>query len=248
MFSIENLSCGYGAFVAARGVSLDILPGTITALLGPNGSGKSSLLMCIAGHVSLLEGRIVMDDQDIGRLPTAQRVRRGLAICPEGRRVFKDLTVEDNLKVGGVIHPQKCFREDRDYVLALFPRLSERLNLLAGNLSGGEQQMLAIGRALMARPRLIMIDELSLGLMPKVIDLCYESLFRLKKEGLGILLVEQNTNRALSAADDVCVLESGRTVWQGKAVKARGDSRFAEVFLGIKDSMGKKSPRGPAGG
>jgi branched-chain amino acid transport system ATP-binding protein len=248
MFSIENLSCGYGAFVAARGVSLEILPGTITALLGPNGSGKSSLLMCIAGHVSLLEGRVVMDDQDIGRLPTVDRVRRGLAICPEGRRVFKDLTVEDNLKVGGVIHPQKCFREDRDYVLALFPRLSERLNLLAGNLSGGEQQMLAIGRALMARPRLIMIDELSLGLMPKVIDLCYESLFRLKKEGLGILLVEQNTDRALTAADDVCVLESGRTVWQGKAVQARGNSRFAEVFLGIKDSMGKKSPQGPSGG
>jgi branched-chain amino acid transport system ATP-binding protein len=234
MFSIENVSCGYGAFVALRGVSLDILPGTITALLGPNGSGKSSLLMCIAGHVSLLEGRIVMAGQDIGLLPTAQRVRRGLAICPEGRRVFKDLTVEDNLKVGGVIHPQKCFRQDRDYVLALFPRLSERLNLLAGNLSGGEQQMLAIGRALMARPRLIMIDELSLGLMPKAIDLCYESLSRLKKDGLGILLVEQNTDRALSAADNVCVLESGRTVWQGNAAQARGDSCFAEVFLGIR--------------
>ena len=233
MFSIENVSCGYGAFVATRGVSLDILPGTITALLGPNGSGKSSLLMCIAGHVSLLEGRIIMDDQDIGLLPIAQRVCHGIAICPEGRRVFKDLTVEDNLKVGGVIHPQRCFKEDRDYVLALFPRLSERLNLLAGNLSGGEQQMLAIGRALMARPRLIMIDELSLGLMPKVIDLCYESLIRLKKNGLGILLVEQNTDRALSAADEVCVLESGRTVWQGKAAAARKDSCFAEVFLGI---------------
>jgi branched-chain amino acid transport system ATP-binding protein len=233
MFSIENLSCGYGAFVAARGVSLDVLPGTITALLGPNGAGKSSLLMCIAGHVSLLEGRIVMDKQDIGMLPTSDRVRRGLAICPEGRRIFKELTVEDNLKIGGVIHPKSCFRQDRDYVLALFPRLSERLHLPAGNLSGGEQQMLAIGRALMARPRLIMIDELSLGLMPKVIDMCYDSLFRLKQDGLGILLVEQNTDRALSAADDVCVLESGRTVWQGKAAAARGDSRFAEVFLGI---------------
>ena len=233
MFSIENVSCGYGAFVAARNLSLDIRPGTITALLGPNGAGKSSLLMCIAGHVSLLEGRIVMDDQDIGGLPVVERVHRGLAICPEGRRVFKDLTVEDNLKVGGVIHPQKYFRNDRDYVLALFPRLSERLNLLAGNLSGGEQQMLAIGRALMSRPRLVMIDELSLGLMPKVIDLCYEALFRLKQDGLGILLVEQNTDRALSAADDVCVLESGRMVWQGGATAARGDTRFAEVFLGI---------------
>lgn len=233
MFLIEKLTCGYGAFVAARDVSIEILPGTITALLGPNGAGKSSLLMCVAGHVSLQKGRITMDDQDIGRLPVTERVRRGLAICPEGRRIFKDLTVEDNLMVGGVIHPKTCLRKDRDYVLALFPRLSERLNLLAGNLSGGEQQMLAIGRALMARPKLIMIDELSLGLMPKVIDLCYESLFRLKKEGLGILLVEQNTDRALSAADNVCVLESGRTVWQGKADKARGDSRFSEVFLGI---------------
>jgi branched-chain amino acid transport system ATP-binding protein len=233
MFSIENLSCGYGAFVAARGVSLNVLPGTITALLGPNGAGKSSLLMCIAGHVSLLEGRIVMDKQDIGLLPSSERVRRGLAICPEGRRIFKELTVEENLKIGGVIHPKNSFRQDRDYVLTLFPRLSERLDLPAGNLSGGEQQMLAIGRALMARPRLIMIDELSLGLMPKVIDMCYEALYRLKQDGLGILLVEQNTDRALSAADDVCVLESGRTVWQGKGAAAREDSRFAEVFLGI---------------
>src|SRR5690606_33389008 len=161
------------------------------------------------------------------------RVRKGIAISPEGRRLFKDLTVEDNLRVGGMVQPAKVFAHDRDRVLALFPRLGERLNSLAGNLSGGEQQMLAIGRALMTRPRLIMIDELSLGLMPKVIDLCYRALIQLRSEGMTVLLVEQNTERVLHLADQVCVLESGRTVWQGSAEAARNDPQLAAAYLGL---------------
>jgi branched-chain amino acid transport system ATP-binding protein len=233
MLELQQLSCGYGAFQAVHELTLTLRPGTITCLLGPNGAGKSSTLMCVAGHVSRQAGRVIFDGQDISDLPTTERVRRGIAISPEGRRLFKDLTVEDNLRVGGVIHPAKLFQQDRNRVLALFPRLGERLTSLAGNLSGGEQQMLAIGRALMARPRLIMIDELSLGLMPKVIDLCYQALIKLRSEGMTVLLVEQNTERALGVADDVCVLESGQAVWSGSAADARNDESLAAAFLGL---------------
>jgi len=233
MLEIHNMSCGYGAFQAVNDLSLTLRSGSITGLLGPNGAGKSSTLMCIAGHVKLQQGSILFDGQNIGGLPADKRVHAGIAIAPEGRRLFKDLSVEDNLRVGGMIHPVQVFRQDRDRVLALFPRLGERLRLPAGNLSGGEQQMLAIGRALMARPKLIMIDELSLGLMPKIIDLCYQALERLRSEGLTVLLVEQNTERALAVADDICVLESGRTVWSGSAASARNDPHFATAYLGL---------------
>ena len=233
MLELKNLSCGYGAFHAVGDLSLTLRPGTITGLLGANGAGKSSTLMCLAGHVALQGGQILFEGQDIGRMPPNERVRRGIAISPEGRRLFKDLSVEDNLRVGGLIRPAADFTRDRDYVLELFPRLGERLDSLAANLSGGEQQMLAIGRALMTRPKLIMIDELSLGLMPKVIDLCYRALQKLRAEGMTILLVEQNTDRVLAVADDVCVLESGRTVWQGSAAAARDDPALAAAYLGL---------------
>jgi len=233
MLELKSLSCGYGAFQAVHGLSLVLKPGTITGLIGPNGAGKSSTLMCVAGHVARQAGQVLFDGQDIGALPATERVRRGIALSPEGRRLFKDLSVEDNLRVGGVIHPASVFRQDRDRVLSLFPRLGERLASLAGNLSGGEQQMLAVGRALMARPRLIMIDELSLGLMPKVIDLCYQALLKLRNEGMTVLLVEQNTERVLSVADHVCVLESGQAVWSGAAADARKDPMLAAAFLGL---------------
>jgi branched-chain amino acid transport system ATP-binding protein len=233
MLELKSLSCGYGAFQAVHELSLTLRPGTITGLLGPNGAGKSSTLMCVSGHVARQAGQVLFDGRDISELPPTERVRRGIALSPEGRRLFKDLSVEDNLRVGGLIHPAAVFRQDRDRVLSLFPRLGERLTSLAGNLSGGEQQMLAIGRALMARPRLIMIDELSLGLMPKVIDLCYQALLKLRDEGMTVLLVEQNTERVLSVADDVCVLESGQTVWSGAAGEARNDPTLAAAFLGL---------------
>jgi len=233
MLRLESLTCGYDAFLAVNDLSLELKPGTITGLLGANGAGKSSTLMCIAGHVAAKHGRILLGEHDIVSMPPTERVRLGIAIAPEGRRLFKDLTVEDNLRVGGLIHPASGYRQDRDRVLALFPRLGERLASLAVNLSGGEQQMLAIGRALMTRPKLIMIDELSLGLMPKVIDLCYRALIALREQGMTILLVEQNTERALSVVDDVCVLESGRMVWSGKAADARNDPQLAAAMLGL---------------
>lgn len=233
MLELHNLSCGYGPFNAVHELSLTLRPGTITALLGANGAGKSSTLMCIAGHGELQGGRILFGGEDISGLPPTQRVRNGIAISPEGRRLFKDLSVEDNLRVGGMVHPVSCYAQDRERVLGLFPRLGERLTSLAGNLSGGEQQMLAIGRALMTRPKLIMIDELSLGLMPKVIDQCYQALKLLRSEGMTVLLVEQNTERALAAADDVCVLESGATVWRGSAADARKDPNLAAAYLGL---------------
>ena len=233
MLELQQLSAGYGAFQAVHELSLALRPGTITGLLGPNGAGKSSTLMCVAGHVARQHGQVLFDGQDISTLAPTERVRRGIAISPEGRRLFKDLSVEDNLRVGGVIHPTRGYRQDRDRVLALFPRLAERLTSLAGNLSGGEQQMLAIGRALMARPRFIMIDELSLGLMPKVIDLCYQALRQLRSEGMTVLLVEQNTERALGVADDICVLESGRCVWRGSAEEARKDPMLTAAYLGL---------------
>jgi branched-chain amino acid transport system ATP-binding protein len=233
MLELTSISCGYGAFQAVHELSLSLRPGTITGLLGANGAGKSSTLMCIAGHVQRQGGSIRLDGEDISSAGPTERVRKGIAISPEGRRLFKDLTVEDNLRVGGMVQPAKVFIQDRDRVLALFPRLGERLNSLAGNLSGGEQQMLAIGRALMTRPRLIMIDELSLGLMPKVIDLCYQALIQLRSDGMTVLLVEQNTERVLKIADDVCVLESGSTVWQGSAEAARNDPQLTAAYLGL---------------
>jgi branched-chain amino acid transport system ATP-binding protein len=233
MLELTSLSCGYGAFQAVHELSLSLRPGTITGLLGANGAGKSSTLMCIAGHVQRQGGGIRLDGEDISNAGPTERVRKGIAISPEGRRLFKDLTVEDNLRVGGMVQPAHVFIQDRDRVLALFPRLGERLNSLAGNLSGGEQQMLAIGRALMTRPRLIMIDELSLGLMPKVIDLCYQALIQLRSEGMTVLLVEQNTERVLKIADEVCVLESGSTVWQGSAEAARNDPQLTAAYLGL---------------
>ncbi len=233
MLELQSLSCGYGPFQSVHSLSLTLRAGTMTGLLGANGAGKSSTLMCLAGHVLQQGGKLILDGEDISALGATERVRRGMAISPEGRRLFKDLTVQDNLRVGGMVQSAKVFNQDRDRVLALFPRLGERLDSLAGNLSGGEQQMLAIGRALMTRPRLIMIDELSLGLMPKVIDLCYEALLKLRDEGMTIFLVEQNTERVLQVADDICVLESGNTVWQGSAADARDNPQLTEAYLGM---------------
>jgi branched-chain amino acid transport system ATP-binding protein len=233
MLQIENLSCGYGLFQAVHGLSLHLRPATITGLIGSNGAGKSSTLMCIAGHVARQEGVLRFNGQNISQLGPRERVNLGIAISPEGRRLFKDLSVADNLRVGGFIQPASAFAHDRDKVLSLFPRLGERWTSLAGNLSGGEQQMLAIGRALMTRPKLLMIDEISLGLMPKAIDLCYAALELLRKDGLTILIVEQNTDRVMRLADDLCVLESGHTVWQGSAADARKNPNLAAAYLGM---------------
>ncbi len=227
----------YDHVYALKGVSLELNEGETIALIGANGAGKSSTIMAIAGHVRVFGGAIVLDGKDITAMPARQRVRRGIAIAPEGRRLFPDLTVGENLTVGGYILPRARSDERRAMVIELFPRLGERLGQAAGSLSGGEQQMLAIGRALMAEPRLLMIDEVSLGLMPKMIDVCYEAIAALKADGMTILLVEQSTKRALEVADRVCVLESGRQVWAGSADEARRDPEMIEAYLGLREEV-----------
>jgi branched-chain amino acid transport system ATP-binding protein len=233
MLSIEQLKCGYGSVVAIHDVSFAMSAGSIFALLGPNGAGKTSTIMAIMGHVDVFGGRILLDGADITRRRAVDRVDLGIALVPEGRRLFSDLTVDENLTVGGFGRPAADDVVKRERVFDYFPRLYERRTQLAGSLSGGEQQMLAIGRALMAAPQILLVDELSLGLMPKMVDLCLDAIVKLKTEGLSILLVEQNTARALDVADQVCVLSSGTQIFQGTASEARGSGWLFEAFLGI---------------
>jgi branched-chain amino acid transport system ATP-binding protein len=233
LLNVENFSCGYGEMVAVRDLSFSIEPGRIFALLGPNGAGKTSTMLAIMGHVQIKAGSLQVGGTDITRLPALRRAGLGLALVPEGRRLFSDLSVAENLVVGGYSHSRADEKRHLARVFELFPRLGERRSQLAASLSGGEQQMLAIGRALMSGPRLLLVDELSLGLMPKMIDLCIDALKKLNQEGLAILLVEQNTSRALDLADQVCVLASGRSVFQGAAETARRDVDLLHSYFGI---------------
>jgi branched-chain amino acid transport system ATP-binding protein len=230
---LEAVTCGYGPLVAVHQLTLEVPEGGIFALIGANGAGKSSTIMAIAGHVAVSGGTVSFAGRDITGLSARARVAAGIALVPEGRRLFPDLSVEENLVVGGYSRPKARFAQNRDRVLALFPRLAERFGQQAGSLSGGEQQMLAIGRALMAEPKFLMIDEVSLGLMPKNVEICYQAIARLSAEGLTILLVEQNTAKALDIVDRVCVLESGREVWQGSAAEARHDPEMIDLYLGL---------------
>jgi branched-chain amino acid transport system ATP-binding protein len=233
LLNVENFSCGYGEMVAVRDLSFSIEPGQIFALLGPNGAGKTSTMLAIMGHVQIKAGSLQVGGTDITRLPALRRAGLGLALVPEGRRLFSDLSVAENLVVGGYSHSRADEKRHLARVFELFPRLAERRSQLAASLSGGEQQMLAIGRALMSGPRLLLVDELSLGLMPKMIDLCIDALKKLNQEGLAILLVEQNTSRALDLADQICVLASGRSVFQGAAETARRDVDLLHSYFSI---------------
>jgi len=235
MLELKAFGCGYGLVQAVEGLDLVVPAGEITALLGPNGAGKTSTIMAIAGHVEMHSGSITFRGEDLAGLGPGERTRRGIALAPEGRRIFPDLTVAENLLVGGYSHTKAEARRTEESVLALFPRLGERHGQRAGSLSGGEQQMLAIGRALMARPKLLLVDELSLGLMPAMVDLCFKALLELKRQGMGVLLVEQNTKRALAAADRVVVLVSGRKAYEADGEQARRDPEMVDSFLGLKE-------------
>ena len=235
MLELKAFGCGYGLVQAVEELDLHVKAGEITALLGPNGAGKSSTLMAIAGHVEVQAGKVLFEGEDIGVLPPVERTRRGIAIVPEGRRIFPDLSVAENLLVGGYTRSVVEAREAEGEVYALFPRLAERRRQHAGLLSGGEQQMLAIGRALMARPRLMLVDELSLGLMPAMVELCFKALLELRRQGLAVLLVEQNTHRALAAADRVVVVVSGRKAYEADGEQARRDPAMVDSFLGLKE-------------
>jgi branched-chain amino acid transport system ATP-binding protein len=232
LLELRNFSCGYGEMVAVRDLSFVVETGQILALLGPNGAGKTSTILAIMGHVQIKAGTLSVDGRDATRAPALARTDLGLALVPEGRRLFSDLTVAENLTVGGYSRARAGEKRNLARVFELFPRLAERRGQLAASLSGGEQQMLAIGRALMSMPKLLLVDELSLGLMPKMVDLCLDALKQLNKEGLAILLVEQNTNRALEVADQVCVLTSGRSVFTGTAEAARRDVDLLHSYTG----------------
>ena len=234
MLKINKLSCGYGSLTVVHELDLNVRQGSIHALVGANGAGKSTTLMTISGHVQVKSGSIMIGSEKLDQVPTKERVQRGVALVPEGRRLFSDLTVRDNLEVGGYSLPKENIPRNLERVMTMFPRLGERLKQESGLLSGGEQQMLAIGRALMAEPKLLLLDELSLGLMPRMVEDCYIALQQLQSEGMTILLVEQNTQQALSAADDVTVLESGTVAWQGTAEKARHDSSIIEAYIGLR--------------
>ncbi|MDQ2083652.1 ABC transporter ATP-binding protein [Xanthobacteraceae bacterium Astr-EGSB] len=232
MLELKGLTCGYGRFVAVRDLSFTVRRGEAMAVLGANGAGKTSTLMAIAGQVAVQSGAILFDGEDITALSPMARCARGLALAPEGRRLFRDLTVRENLVVGGYVRAARATAANMDKVLALFPRLEERLDNLAGSLSGGEQQMAAIGRAMMAEPRLLLIDEVSLGLMPKNVDICYEALDALRRAGLTIVLIEQSLERVLDMVDHVCVLESGSLAWAGTAADARGNPDVIRAYMG----------------
>jgi len=233
MLEVTNLSAGYGDIIAVRDFSFSVSEGKILALMGANGAGKSSTLMSLMGLVERKSGTIMMNGEDISDIAAEARISKGLAIVPEGRRIFPDLSVHENLVVGGHVVASSVMSAGVEMVYGLFPQLEERQKQAAGSLSGGEQQMLAMGRALISQPKLLIIDELSLGLMPKIVDECYGVIEKLKAENIAVLLVEQNTERALNVADDVCILEAGNLSWSGTAKEARNDTSLIDSLMGI---------------
>jgi len=233
ILKLENFSCGYGSMHVVNQLDMEIEKGSITVILGANGAGKSSLIMALAGLVDIKQGNIKYEDQDITLWSPMERVNNGIALVPEGRRLFTSLSVYENLIVGGYVTNKTTSSNNIEKIISIFPRLGERLKQKAGSLSGGEQQMLAIGRAIMAEPKLLMIDELSLGLMPKAIDTCYKVIKDLNATGLTILLVEQSTQRALEVSNSALVLESGNTVWKGSSKEARNSSEIINSILGL---------------
>jgi len=234
LLDVVGLCAGYGDVPVLRGIDLSIQASSITALIGANGAGKTTLLRAISGIIPTDTGTIRYDGQDIVGMPPQDIVRAGLVQVPEGRRLFPEMSVLENLLVGSsspVARPKRD--ENLAMVLELFPKVSERRSQLAGTLSGGEQQMVAIARALMASPRLLLLDETSLGLAPIVVDEIFVAVRRLAAQGLTILVVEQNTALALEVADHGYVLEQGRFAIQGAASSLMADPRVKQVYLGI---------------
>lgn len=236
MLKIENLIANYGRIEALHGISLEVKEHEIVALIGSNGAGKTTLLNSVSGHVTK-EGKIELAGENISKLAPDKIARKGVLHVPEGRHVFPGLTVEQNLLVGtatnkGVRLSAGNNKEDLDYVYDIFPRLLERRKQLAWSLSGGEQQMLAIGRAIMGHPRLLMLDEPSMGLAPLVIDELFEKIVEINKSGTPVLLVEQNAKLALKVSDRAYILERGNISLSGKSKDLINDKRVTEAYLG----------------
>jgi branched-chain amino acid transport system ATP-binding protein len=231
MLRFENISSGYGPVQVLRGLSLEVRAGEITTLIGANGAGKTTLLMTLCGMPQATGGRIVFEGKDITRLPTDAIMRGGIAHVPEGRRIFPRMTVLENIQMGAHFQPAKHFTGDLEKMYTLFPRLKERQGQMAGTLSGGEQQMLALARALMARPRLLLLDEPSLGLAPLIVKQIFAALKQLAQDGMTMLLVEQNAHAALKLAQHGYVLVSGEITLQGTGTELLNHPAVKAAYL-----------------
>lgn len=237
MLKVENLEVAYGGIQALRGISFEVPEGRIVTLIGANGAGKSTTLRSSVGLVRVRSGKIIFDGNDITNQPTHKTIAAGIATVPEGRRIFASMSVLENLKIGAYLRTDAAeIRKDLDWVYDLFPRLKERSWQSAGTLSGGEQQMLAVGRALMSRPKMVMMDEPSLGLAPKVVQGIFAIIKRINELGVTILLVEQNANMALRTADYAYVLETGKITMHGPGRELAQNAEIREAYLGKQPS------------
>lgn len=231
MLRVENLKVNYGGIEAVKDVSFVVPEKSIVTLIGANGAGKSMTLRCISGLKKQTSGKIIFEGEDITRLDTTQRMKKGIVLVPEGRHVFPDMTVLENIKIGAYLRKDDL-SADIERVYKLFPRLKERHWQYAGTLSGGEQQMLALARALMSHPKLIMMDEPSLGLAPLVVKGIFDIIREINREGMTVLLIEQNANMALRAADRAYVLETGKVTMQGTGEELLADESIKAAYLG----------------
>ncbi len=234
MLTLEGVDAFYGDLQALHGVSLEVRAGELMALVGANAAGKTTTLRVISGTLPARGGRVLFDGQDLASMPAHLRVAQGIVQVPEGRRLFPFMTVHENLLLGAHAPQARAQQEaSLDYVLRLFPVLKDRATQLAGSLSGGEQQMCAIGRALMARPRLLMLDEPTLGIAPVLVQRIFETVAAINRDGVTILLVEQNVRRALALAHRAVALENGRVVLSGPARELLADDRLKKAYLGM---------------
>lgn len=234
LLSVSDLKVSYGHVQAVKGVSLSVEQGDFVALIGSNGAGKSSMMKALAGVIDPVAGKIEFAGEDVTHLRSHEMVKRRFAMVPEGRHIFPEQTVEDNLRLGAFVFSKEPHKIQQavDHAFELFPRLSERRGQLAGSLSGGEQQMLAISRGIASNPRLLVIDELSLGLAPKILDMLFPVLVGLNKQGIAILLVEQLANQALAVSKRAYVMENGLIVIEGDSKALATDSRVMDAYLG----------------
>lgn len=233
LLSVNDIHVSYGAIAAVKGLSLEVREGEIVTLIGSNGAGKSTTLRTISGLLTPKSGSITFDGEDITGMPGHEVVAKGICQSPEGRRIFPRMTVEENLDLGAFLRKDNAaIKADREMVLDLFPRLKERISQKAGTMSGGEQQMLAVGRALMGKPKLLILDEPSMGLAPVLVDLIFETIAKIRDNGTTVLLVEQNALAALRIADHAYVLESGHLSLEGDAKELATDQRVINAYLG----------------
>ncbi|MCS7175604.1 ABC transporter ATP-binding protein [Pseudothermotoga sp.] len=233
LLEVENLCVRYGKITAVKDVSFSLNEGELLAIVGANGAGKTSVLNAIMGLVSVHSGKVIFNGVDITNLKPWERSRMGISIVPEGARPFADMTVMENLQIGAMMLDKSEARRKIEWVFELFPRLAERKKQLAKTLSGGEKQMLAIGRALVGRVKLLIMDEVSLGLMPLLVTEMFNVIKKLKEERLTILLAEQNTRKALQVADEVCVMQNGSIVLKGKTQELIDSEQIRKAYLGI---------------